>query len=79
MKKQTYWMIGVLLDDSNWMAEGLFLSELGAASACRVDQFIVEVELGMFPKTALDAIKLYWPKKETWETSTLYKHRNKVA
>ena len=76
------WMIGkpiIGIDgkELGWSAEGCFLEEQAAAYAAKDDEFIVLAKIGeRFPSEALDAIKIYYPKQETWETSALYKMRS---
>lgn len=77
----TLWIIGVSITLGNaelgWMAEGVFNTEAEAADAAHDDEFIICVKVGeRLPEHATDAIKLYWPKKERWEESNLYKLRN---
>ena len=69
------WFLGTALDDGRWMAEGAFLTEAEAVSHANVDEFIVLTDMGRFPTDVNDAKKLYWPKHETWEESSLYQTR----
>ena len=65
------------LNDERWAARGVYTSETAAVFACvSDDDFIVQVELNKpFPLLAIDAIKMYYPFLETWETSVLFKMR----
>lgn len=71
------WLVGRCTsndDKGRWMVEGLFVSEEEAANHAKEDEFIVLVTVGdRLPVNVIDAEKLYWPKRETWETSNLYK------
>lgn len=75
------WVRGTLtnagMDEERWAAKGVYTTEREAANACTTDDdFIVLVELDKpFPMFAVDAIKMYYPYLETWETSVLYKMR----
>ena len=75
------WVRGTLLsaglNDERWAARGVYTSEVSAVFACTSDDdFILQVELDKpFPAFAIDAIKMYYPFLETWETSVLYKMR----
>lgn len=75
------WVKGTLtspgVDDDRWLAKGVYTTEGAAVAACGSDDdFIVLVELDKpFPAFAIDAIKMYYPCLETWETSVLYKMR----
>lgn len=75
------WVRGTIIhtgsDNERWAAKGVYTSEVVAAFACvSDDDFIVQVELDKpFPIFAIDAIKMYYPFLETWETSVLYKMR----
>lgn len=78
--KNTLWIVGapIMQGDTElgWMAEGLFNTESEAVSAAQESEFIICVKVGeRFPEQATDAIKLYFPKKERWEDSKLYKMR----
>jgi hypothetical protein len=75
------WIVGICLvrngQEIGWMAEGAFLTESEAAAAAKNNEFIVCVKTGeRFPQSVDDAIKLYWPKQETWEQSKLYIQRH---
>jgi hypothetical protein len=74
------WVIGKpIVDDQElgWELQGVFYSEEQAAANAFENEFIAEVSVGeRLPDEAKDAIKLYYPKHETWETSVLYKMRN---
>lgn len=61
-------------------ATGVYATEVAAAFACNSgDDFIALVEVGKpFPPFAVDAIKMYYPFLETWETSVLYKMRERL-
>ncbi len=66
--------------DEDWMCEGAFNTEQEAIDACKDHEFIVEVAVGeRLPALVSDAIKIYWPKHETWESSVLYKQRQEGA
>jgi hypothetical protein len=74
------WLVGILIlfdgQELGWMAEGVFLTEDEAAEAARPEEFIVCVKVGeRLPVDVKDAIKFYWPKKEKWEESALFKLR----
>ncbi len=75
------WVRGTLvnagLNDDRWAAKGVYTSEVSAVFACTSDDdFILQVELDKpFPTLAIDAIKMYYPFLETWETSVLYQMR----
>lgn len=78
--ENTLWIVGLLImqgdTELGWMAEGLFNTEPEAAAAAQDNEFIICVKVGeRFPEQAADAIKLYFPKKERWEDSKLYKMR----
>lgn len=74
------WIVGLLLMadgvEVGWMAEGVYETEQQAIFAARECEFIILVKVGeRLPTKAIDAEKLYYPKMETWEESTLYKMR----
>lgn len=76
------WVRGTLLsaglNDDRWAAKGVYTSEVSAVFACTSDDdFILQVEVNKpFPAFAIDAIKMYYPFLETWETSVLYEMRH---
>lgn len=76
----TLWIIGVVISQGGielgWMAEGIFNTEVEAASMAQDGEFIICVKVGeRLPEKATEAIKLYYPKQECWEESKLYKLR----
>lgn len=80
MEKQTLklWFVGKLLIvdgvELGWMPEGVFYTEREASDAAKEEEFIALFEVGkMLPENAVDAEKLYFPRHEKWEDSTLYK------
>ena len=70
-------LVNVGLSDERWAAKGVYTSETAACFACTSDDdFIVQVELDKpFPLFAIEAIRMYYPFLETWETSVLFKMR----
>lgn len=64
-------------DHERWTAKGVYATEEAAMFACLSgDDFIVYVELDKpFPTAAVDAIRMYYPFSETWETSILFEMR----
>ena len=71
------WFVGTAMDDGRWMPEGAFITESEAADAAKDSEFILLANVGeRFPSRAEDAKKIYWPKQETWEQSTLYRTRH---
>ena len=65
------------MPDDSWTGRGIYKTEAAASKAAEKDDFIACVRVGEpFPDSAVNAIKLYYPKKETWKTSALYKMRN---
>lgn len=75
------WFVGrsLIVDgvEIGWMPEGVFLDEVAAAEAAKDDEFILLADVGKrLPQEAVDAEKMYWPRHESWEQSTLYKMRN---
>lgn len=79
----TVWVRGTIVvygshEQERWSAKGVYTTETAAAFACTSDDdFILQVEVNKpFPLFAIDALKMYYPFLETWETSTLYKMRS---
>lgn len=71
------WFVGTSLPDGRWMPEGAFLSEGEACEAANENEFVLLATIGeRFPIEATDAEKVYWPKRERWEESTLYNIRH---
>lgn len=74
------WVRGTLdvqTENERWTAKGVYTTEEAAMFACTSDaDFIIQVELNKpFPIFAIDAIRMYYPFIETWETSVLFKMR----
>lgn len=72
------WFVGKELIINNkeigWMPEACYKTEQEAQEAAHCDEFIVVGTIGeRLPEKAIDACKLYYPKKEKWEDSKLYK------
>jgi hypothetical protein len=84
VRNKSVFVLGVGIYDSadpdkdvGWMTEGIYSTESEAIADAKDGEFLIEIELGRHcPAVATDAIKMYWPKHETWETSKLYKLRN---
>lgn len=73
------WFIGKPVSSTKWMVEGVFVTETEASIYAKEDEFIVLAEIGKrFPVNVLDAKKCYYPKRETWEESFLYKLRHGI-
>lgn len=71
------WFVGKPASSTKWMVEGVFETEEKASANAKDDEFIILAEIGeRFPVDVLDAKKCYYPKRETWEESYLYKLRN---
>jgi hypothetical protein len=69
------WIVGTKVE-GGWMAEGVYLTEKEAADAAQAHEFIALVDVGSrIPTEATDARALYWPKRETWHQSKLYRMR----
>jgi hypothetical protein len=69
------WIVGKEIA-GGWMPDALFETEHEAAEAATDGEFIACVAVGeRFPAEAVDAIKLYWPRQETWEQSALFRMR----
>lgn len=72
------WLVGTPLQDGRWMIEAASELESDAVKLAKEGEFIVLVDTeGRFPANAMDAEKIYFPCEETWETSFVYKARNK--
>lgn len=76
------WVRGTLdvhTENERWKAKGVYTTETAAVFACTSDDdFIIQVELNKpFPLFAIDALRMYYPFIETWETSVLFKMRQR--
>ncbi len=69
------WIVGREVGPS-WSLEGIYATEAEANAQAVDDDFICLMPVGeRLPQDPREMRKLYWPRRETWETSALYKSR----
>lgn len=72
------WLVGYATSEG-WVPCGFFWEESDAAEAAEPDEFIALVKIGkLFPDQISDAVKVYFPHRETWEESEVYRSRARL-
>lgn len=73
MKNGTLIWVCFRVKDDDAHINGIFLSENDAITNSMMDEGIAQVEMGArLPYDCIDAEKIYFPHRETWEQSPLY-------